>query len=202
MEHGRGVRRNPQSSSIPTPPFNQALGTLNPLYHSGGTYSQNGVMDFSRYPISPLHLGKFQDSMEFQSWKVNFETEVCSKTSTSSSQNTVDQKKLREQKSIDGLVTSQSITGRKDFTDYDMLDAMIASALKRPFDKYIHFRKRVSVEEQRAQQYDRFSRGRQIAHMIYDHFRTIGAHEAVQGVSDLLRKRSEDDDVQDFDTRQ
>ena len=32
-----------------------------------------------------------------------------------------------------------------------MLDAMIAFALKRLLDKHIHFRKRVSVEEQRAQ---------------------------------------------------
>ena len=42
-----------------------------------GTYSQNGVMDDPRYPISELHLGKFPDSMEFQSWKVNFKAEVC-----------------------------------------------------------------------------------------------------------------------------
>ena len=37
------------------------------------------------------------------------------------------------------------------FTDYDMLDAMIASALKRLLDKHVRFRKRVSVEEERAQ---------------------------------------------------
>ena len=30
MEHGRGVRREPQSSSIPTPRFNQGIATLNP----------------------------------------------------------------------------------------------------------------------------------------------------------------------------
>ena len=72
-------------------------------------------------------------------------------------------------KSTDGLVTSQSITGRRDFADYDMLDAMIASALKK-FLMHVHFRKRVSVEEQRAQKDDRFSRGRQIAYMIYELF--------------------------------
>ena len=33
------------------------------------------------------------------------------------------------------------------------------------------FEKRASVEEQRAQKYNRFSRGRQIAYMIYEHFR-------------------------------
>ena len=32
MEHGRGVRREPQSSSIPTPRCDQGLQTLNPLY--------------------------------------------------------------------------------------------------------------------------------------------------------------------------
>ena len=54
-------------------------------------------------------------------------------------------------KSIDDLMTSQSITGRRDFSHYDMLDAMIASALNRLLAKHVHFRRRVSVEEQRAQ---------------------------------------------------
>ena len=66
-----------------------------------------------------------------------------------------------------------------------MLDAMIASALKKLHNTHVHFRKRVSVEEQRAQNFDRFIRGRRIAYMIYDHFRATGAYEAVQGVSDL-----------------
>ena len=58
--------------------------------------------------------------------------------------------------SIDELMTSRSILARNDFPDYEMIDAMIASALKRLLDKHIHFRKRVSVEGQRAQKYDRF----------------------------------------------
>ena len=77
-----------------------------------------------------------------------------------------------------------------------MFDAMIASALKRLLDKHVHFRKRVSVEEQRPQQYDRFLRGRQIA-LIYVHFRATGAIEAVQGLSDLFNIRLH----QDFDVR-
>ena len=56
--------------------------------------------------------------------------------------------------SIDGIMTSQSITGRRDFPDYDMLVAMIASALKKLLNMHVHFRKRGSVEEQRAQKYD------------------------------------------------
>ena len=72
-------------------------------------------------------------------------------------------KEIETAQSIDELMTSRSIVGPNDLPDYDMLDALIASALKRLLDKHIHFRKRVSVEEQRAQKYDRFWRGRQIA---------------------------------------
>ena len=37
--------------------------------------------------------------------------------------------------------------------------------------------------------------------MIYQYFRTTGAHEAVQSLSDLFSIRLQNDDVQDFDTR-
>ena len=50
------------------------------LNHTGGTCSHGGMIDRTRFPISELHLGKCPDSMEFQSWKVNFKTEVCSKS--------------------------------------------------------------------------------------------------------------------------
>ena len=42
------------------------------LNHTGGTCSHSGMMDYPTLPISEMHLGKFPDSMEFQSWKVNF----------------------------------------------------------------------------------------------------------------------------------
>ena len=98
-------------------------------------------------------------------------------------------------------MTPRSFFGRTDFPDYDMLDAMIASALKKLFDKHTHFRKRASVEEQRTQKHNRFLRGRQIAYMIYEHFRATGAYEAVLGLSDLFNIRLQNDDVQDFDVR-
>ena len=37
--------------------------------------------------------------------------------------------------------------------------------------------------------------------MIYEHFRTSGAYEAVEGLSDLFSIRLQNDDVQDFDIR-
>ena len=63
------------------------------------------------------------------------------------------------------------------------------------------FRRRVSVEEQRAQKQNRFLRGRQIAYMIFDHYQANGAHEAVQGLSDLFNIFLQNDDVQEFDKR-
>ena len=66
-----------------------------------------------------------------------------------------------------------------------MLDAKIASALKKLLTS-VHFRRRASVEEQRAQKDERFLRGMQISYMIYEHFRVTEAYEAVQSLSDFF----------------
>ena len=54
------MKREPLNTSIPLPHFQSGGGTLN---HNGGTYSHTGMIDSPRFPISELHLGKFQ------SWK-------------------------------------------------------------------------------------------------------------------------------------
>ena len=64
-----------------------------------------------------------------------------------------------------------------------------------------HFKKKVSLEEQKAQKKDRFLRGRQIAFMIYDYFRVTGAHDTVLDYADLFSVTLRDDNVQEFDTR-
>ena len=86
-KHGRGVRHEPQSATIPTPHLNQGVATLNPTSHTGGTYSHNGMME--------MHPGRYPDSLEFRSCKVNFKTEVCSKTSISYHHYALDQRSLR-----------------------------------------------------------------------------------------------------------
>ena len=82
-----------------------------------------------------------------------------------------------------------------------MPDTMNASALKKLLNTQIHSRKRVSVEEQRAQKSDGFLRGKQITYMICEHFRATGACEAVQELSDLFTTSLQKDDVQDFDVK-
>ena len=177
----------------------RALHTWIRACRTGGTYSLDDVMDDPRIQISELHLGKFHDSMECQSWKVNFKTEVCSKSADP--QLTMQWIKEAEiAKSIDDLMTSRSVTGRTDFPDYEMLDAMIASALKKLLT-HGHFRKWVSVEEQRAQKYDRFSR--RATNCIYDLW-ALSGHGSLRSRTRSIRSIRYtfiDKDVQDFDTR-
>ena len=70
---------------------------------------------------------------------------------------------------------------------------MIASALKKLINTQSTFRKRVIVEEQRAQNSDRFLRGRQMAYMIYEYVLGTGAYEAVQGLADLFSMSLQND---------
>ena len=81
-----------------------------------------------------------------------------------------------------------------------MLDAKIASALNKIIQNS-HFKKKVSLEEQKAQKEGRFLRGRQIAFMIYDYFRVTGAHVRVLDYADLFSVTLHEDNVQEIDTR-
>ena len=62
--------------------------------------------------------------------------------------------------------------------DLDVLDSKIASALNR-IVRNTQFKRRVSLEEQKAQKEDRFFRGRHIAYLIYEYFRVTGANDSV-----------------------
>ena len=81
-----------------------------------------------------------------------------------------------------------------------MLDARIASALSEIIQNS-YFKKKVTLEEQKAQKQDQFLRGRQIAYMIYDYFRVTGAHDTILDYADLFSITLRNDGVQDFDTR-
>ena len=101
--------------------------------------------------------------------------------------------------SLEELKSSRSVCG-KNFPNFEMLDAKIASALNKIIQN-AQFQKKVSLEEQKAQKEDRFLRGRQIAFMIYDYFRVTGAHDTVLDYADLFSVTLRDDNVQEFNTR-
>ena len=101
--------------------------------------------------------------------------------------------------SLDELKSSRSIEC-KDFPNFEMLDAKIASALNKIIQNS-QFKKKVSLEEQEAQKEDRFLRGRQITFIIYDYFRVTGAHDTVLDYADVFSVVLHADNVQEFDTR-
>ena len=56
--------------------------------------------------------------------------------------------------------------------NFEVLDARIASALNKIIHNS-HFKRRISLGEQKAQKQDRFFLGRQIAYLIYEYFRVV-----------------------------
>ena len=101
--------------------------------------------------------------------------------------------------SVDDLKSSSSVGGIQ-MPNFEAFDARIASALNRIIHNS-HFKRRISLEEQKAQKEDRFLRGRQIAHLIYEYFRVTGAHDSVENFADLFTISPRNDDIQEFDSK-
>ena len=186
------VRREPQNSSILVPRF-QSGGEL--LNHTGGTVSHCGMFVYPRLPISELHLEKCPDSMEFQCWKVNFKTEVCSKLSDPHL--TMHWIKEVTAKSTDDLVTSRLQGEQIHRPRYAWRDDCVC------IEEASHACALLKNEcrSEKREKYNRIFRGTQIADMIYEYFRATAAYEAVQGLSDWFAMSLQKDDVQDFDVR-
>ena len=165
---------------------------------SGGDSSNNYGADQQRLQISDLHFDKFPTPATFACWKIRFKTEVC----TCSQFPTEAMQWIKEVElvySVDELRSSSSTRGIS-MPNFEVLDARIASAL----NKIIHnsqFKRRISLEEQKAQKEDRFLRGRQIAYLIYDHFRVTGSHDSVENYTDLCTIILQIDDIQEFDSK-
>ena len=100
--------------------------------------------------------------------------------------------------SVDELRSSSSIRGIS-MPNFEVLDARIASALNKIIH-YPQFKRRVSLEELKAQKEDRFFRGRQIAYLIYDHLRVTGTHDSFENYADLFTIVLRNDDIQEFDS--
>ena len=102
--------------------------------------------------------------------------------------------------SVNDLKSSYSIQGFSHFPNFEMLDARVASALNKVI-RNSYFKKKVSLEEQKAQKEDRFLRGRQIADIIYTYLRVTGDHDTVLDYGDLFTITLRNDNVQEVDTR-
>ena len=101
--------------------------------------------------------------------------------------------------SVDDLKSSCSIRGIRS-PDCEVLDAKIASALNRIIHN-TRLKKKISLEELKAQKEDRFLRGRQTAYLIYEIFRVTGANDSVENYADLFTIVLRNDDIQEFDSK-
>ena len=170
----------------------------NSVIFSGGDSSKNYGADQQRLQISDLHFDKFPTPATFACWKIRFKTEVC----TCSQFPTEAMQWIKEVEmvdSVDDLKSSSSIRGIS-MPNFEVLDARIASALNKIIHNS-HFKRRISLEEQKAQKQDRFLRGRQIAYLIYEYFRVTGANDSVENYADLFTISLRNDDIQEFDSK-
>ena len=165
---------------------------------SGGDSSKNYGADQQRLRISDLHLNKFPTPATFACWKIRNKTEVC----TCSQFPTEAMQWIKEVELVDSVdeLRSSSSTRGISMPNFEVLDARIASALNNVVHNS-HFKRRISLEEQKAQKQDRFHRGRQIAYLIYEYFRVIGANDSVENYADLFTIGLRNDDIQEFDSK-
>ena len=165
---------------------------------SGGDYSKNYGADQQRLQISDLHFDKFPTPATFACWKIRFKTEVCT-CSQFPTEAMLWIKEVELVDSVDELRSSSSTRGIS-MPNFEVLDAKIASAP----NKIIHnsqFKRKISLEEQKAQKEDRFLRGRQIAYLIYEQFRVTGTDDSVENFTDLFTIVLRNDDIQEFDSK-
>ena len=101
--------------------------------------------------------------------------------------------------SVDELRSSSSIRGIS-MPNFEVLDARITSALNKIIHNS-HFKRKISLEEQKDQKEDRFLRGRQIAYLIYEQFRVTGTDDSVENYTDLFTIALRNDNIQEFDSK-
>ena len=97
---------------------------------------------------SDLHFEKFPTPATFACWKIRFKTEVC----TCSQFPTEAMQWIKEVELVDSVdeLRSSSSTRGISMPNFEVLDARIASALNKIIHNS-HFKRRISLEEQKAQ---------------------------------------------------
>ena len=161
-------------------------------------FSKNYGADQQRLQISDPHFDKFTTSATFACWKIRFKTEVCT-CSQFPTEAMLWVKEVEMVEPVDDLKSSCSVRGIR-MPNFEVLDARIASALNKIIHNS-HFKRRISLKEQKAQKEDRFLRGRQIDYLIYEYFRVTGANESAEHYADLFTIVLRNDDIREFDSK-
>ena len=170
----------------------------NPFDPNEGSFSKDYGAD-QRLQISDLHFDKFPNPAKLAYWKIRFKTEVCT-CSQFPTEAMLWIKEVEMVESVDDLKSSRSIRGTHG-PNFEVLDAKIASTLNKTIQN-TRFKKKVSLEEMKAQTEDRFLPRRQIACLIHEYFRVTGANDSVENYADLFTVvLRNDDDIQEFDSK-
>ena len=164
-----------------------------------GGSSKNYAADQQRLQISDLHFDKFPTPATFACWKIRFKTEVC----TCSQFPTEAMQWIKEVELVDSVdqLRSSSSTRGIQMPNFEVVDARIASALNKIIHNSHLHKRRISLEEPKAQKQDRFLRGRQIAYLIYEHFRVTGTGSSVENYADRFTISLRNYDIQEFDSK-
>ena len=178
--------------TIPMPTFAGRPSTMSSIIPV--EFPHNSMVGQQRQQISELQFDKFPDPQSFLVWKIRFKNQATT-CSDFPLEAMLWIKEVEMVDSVDDFKSSRAVSV-KHFPNFEMLDAKIPLALQNS-----QFLKKASLEEQKAKKEDRFLRGRQIAFMIYDHFRVTGAHDTVLDYADLFPVTLNDDNIQEFDTR-
>ena len=198
QNHSSPTGKNKNQTPVQDQRCQSGPSPKNSVIPSEGDSSKNYGAYQHRLQISELHTDKFPHPATFVCWKIRFKTEVCT-CSQFPTEAMLWIKEVEMVDSVDDLKSSCSVRGIR-MPDFEVLDARIASALNRIIHNS-HFKRKISLEEQKAQKEDRFLRGRQIAFLIYEYFRVTGANDSVENCADLFTIALRNDDIQEFDSK-
>ena len=155
-----------------------------------GRCSEDYGAEQQRLQISDLQFDKFPITT-FACWNIRFKTEVCT-CSQFHTETMLWINEVEMVESVDDLRSSRSVR-RTHGPNFELLDARIASALNKIIQN-TRFKKKVSLEDMKAQKEDRFLRGRQIAYLLYEYFRVTGTNDSVENYADLFTVVLRNDD--------
>ena len=124
-----------------------------------GDISKNYGADQQRLQISDRHFDKFPTPATFACWKIRFMTEVCT-CSQFPTEAMLWIKEVEMVDSVDDLKSSCSVRGIRK-PDFEVLDGKIPSSLNRIIHN-TQFKRRISLEEQKAQKIDSFVEDRSL----------------------------------------
>ena len=196
--HSSTVEKSEKRTQVQDQRCQSGPSAKNSVIFSGGDSVKNYGADQQGLQLSDLHFDKFPTPATFACLRIGLKTEVstCSQFPTEAMHWI---KEVEMVDSVDDLKSSSSIRGIQ-MPNSEVLDARVASALNNIIHNS-HFKRRISLEEQKAQKQDSFLRGRQNAYLIYDHFRVTGSHDSVENFSALFTIVLRNDDVQEFDSK-